>query len=185
MKTYGDIIGFFDFSDVYTEAVNKYKTIDSPVFVEIGAYLGKSTAYMCYVIKNSGNSNFKFHTVDTFKGAPSDIAMVKLAEENGGTFRSLFEQNLRHCGLLNYVNIIESDSVKAASLFEDNSVDFLFIDGAHEEESVIADIKAWKPKMKKGSTIAGHDWLQDGVKSAVNKTLKDVSSRNQSWIVNL
>ena len=61
--------------------------------------------------------------------------------------------------------------------FKDNSVDFAFIDAAHDYESVKKDILAWLPKIKEGGIIAGHDYQNPGfpgVERAVKEVFKDV-----------
>jgi hypothetical protein len=56
------------------------------------------------------------------------------------------------------VLILKGDSVPMAENIEDNSIDFVFIDGDHSEEGVSKDIKAYLPKIKKGGFLSGHDW---------------------------
>lgn len=46
-----------------------------------------------------------------------------------------------------------------ASRFEDNSLDFVYIDGNHAYDWVKEDIELWWPKIKQGGILAGHDYL--------------------------
>ena len=48
---YQNIHGFFDFQNVYTRMVNEYG--DGAHFVEVGAFYGRSTAYMAVELINS------------------------------------------------------------------------------------------------------------------------------------
>jgi len=66
------------------------------------------------------------------------------------------------------VEILKQKSVEAASRFKDNSIDMVFIDGAHDRDSVYNDIMAWYPKCKK--IICGHDSELEGVKQGVIDT---------------
>jgi predicted O-methyltransferase YrrM len=50
-----------------------------------------------------------------------------------------------------------SDSVKAAELFEDESIDLLFIDGGHFYEQICEDYRVWFPKVEKDGVIIFHD----------------------------
>ena len=49
-------------------------------------------------------------------------------------------------------------SPQAASLFEDESLDFIYIDADHTYEGCKADIKGWWPKCKPGGFFGGHDY---------------------------
>ena len=49
-------------------------------------------------------------------------------------------------------------SNQAVGHFPDNSIDFVFIDGNHDFESVYYDITFWLPKVRKGGFITGHDY---------------------------
>lgn len=47
----------------------------------------------------------------------------------------------------------------AVELFDDESLDFVYIDANHAYESVKKDMELWFPKLKKGGLFAGHDYL--------------------------
>lgn len=74
--------------------------------------------------------------------------------------------------------ILKTTSMEAVKLFEDNSLDFVFIDGSHHYIDVYNDIFYWAEKIKSGGIIAGHDYKEDdykgyGVIQAVNEYCKD------------
>ena len=54
------------------------------------------------------------------------------------------------------------DSVSAAGLFADDSLDLVFIDANHSFQAVATDIRAWLPKIRKGGIICGHDYNHEG-----------------------
>ena len=56
--------------------------------------------------------------------------------------------------------LIREWSVDAAKLFDDGSLDFVYIDGNHDFANVVKDIHAWSPKVRKGGVISGHDFRQ-------------------------
>lgn len=50
-------------------------------------------------------------------------------------------------------------SNQMVNLFDNESLDFIYIDGNHEYDYVKEDLKLWFPKVKKGGLVAGHDYL--------------------------
>lgn len=54
--------------------------------------------------------------------------------------------------------IIKKYSVEAAKDVPDGSLDFVYIDGAHDYDNVKADINAWASKVRVGGIIAGDDF---------------------------
>lgn len=68
--------------------------------------------------------------------------------------------------------LIKGFSPKAAELFEDESLDFVFIDALHDLDSVRLDLRAWFPKVRSGGLFTGHDYNTKkwpGVVQAVNE----------------
>lgn len=66
---------------------------------------------------------------------------------------------------------LNMDSVEAAGHVEDGSLDFVFIDAEHTYEGVTRDIQAWRPKVRRGGILCGHDYGHPrfpGVKLAVD-----------------
>jgi len=60
-------------------------------------------------------------------------------------------------------------SLEAAELFEDGELGLVMIDASHELPDLVADIAAWRRKVRRGGIIAGHDWCDEwpGVREAV------------------
>lgn len=67
--------------------------------------------------------------------------------------------------------ILRGLSVTMAEQVPDESLGFLFIDAAHDYESVKADLHAWVPKVKQGGIVAMHDYLSPDY--GVNKATKE------------
>lgn len=75
---------------------------------------------------------------------------------------------------LERAEFIHADSVEAAGRFTDGSVDLVFIDADHAEESVLRDLEAWVPRVRPGGVISGHDYgshNHPGVQRAVDRFL--------------
>lgn len=71
--------------------------------------------------------------------------------------------------------LLETDSISASKLFEDNSLDFIFLDSYLTKEDVEMDIDAWYPKLKQGGVFAGHDWEPD---NQVDLAIKEFGKKN-------
>lgn len=54
--------------------------------------------------------------------------------------------------------MLRGKSSQIVNLFEDESLDFVYIDGNHEYSYVKEDIELWYPKVKKGGLVSGHDY---------------------------
>jgi hypothetical protein len=55
--------------------------------------------------------------------------------------------------------MIRASSEIAANMFEDESLDFVYIDANHAYDFVVQDIDLWYPKVKKGGYLCGHDYI--------------------------
>jgi hypothetical protein len=84
---------------------------------------------------------------------------------------------------------IESLSWDAADNFENESLDFCYVDAGHTYDCVAKDLEAWWPKIKTGSYFGGDDYAKQfpGVCQAVNeffesKNLK-VEKIGRCWLI--
>lgn len=160
---YQSIFGWFDFEDHYRDATASAQP--GAVFVEVGAWLGKSTSFMATEIANSGKP-ITFYVVDTWLGTDDDPKHQAFIAEHGSV-KPVFDANLAH--VRDYYRALQMPSVEAAATFADNSVDFIWIDADHNYDAVKADLVAWTPKLKPGGVMGGHDFDWDGVESAVRE----------------
>jgi len=62
---------------------------------------------------------------------------------------------------------LRMSSMEAVTKFNDNSLDFVYIDGDHSLFGIYEDIKAWTHKVRIGGICAGHDY-KDGSGSGIN-----------------
>ena len=110
--------------------------------------------------------------------------MLEAVRDAGGSVYPLFCKNMEEAGVLDAVRPLKMSSQAAAALFADGTLDFVFIDADHSIESVQADIACWRPKIKSGGTLAGHDWNTYGsVQQAVRAMLdNDFTVEGNCWI---
>ncbi len=152
-------------------------------FLEIGVWRGASSAYMGVEIINSGKK-ITFDAIDSF--APSK----ELNEEALVGVEEMAIKNLKPLTDVGVVNLIKGYSLDVVKNYEDESLDFVFIDGSHDYDDVKDDILAWLPKVKKTGIIGGHDYGKTdehglGVKDAVDEIFGKeniIVHESTSWI---
>jgi hypothetical protein len=88
-------------------------------------------------------------------------------------------QNTYHYG--DRAVVLREESVSAAKLFQDRSLDFVYLDAAHDYESVLRDLEAWAPKVRIGGMICGDDfadgaWVYEGPEGVSAPTIFGVKS---------
>ena len=172
MKASKDIEGWFNHQAAYDYLLANMP--EDGTFVELGAWLGKSSAYLC---DKATHQNITI--IDSWKGSPNELTTThKLATEVD--IYDLFVDNM---GERKY-NVIKGESKVAAKMFLDESLDVVFIDLTHTYEAVKEDIKLWLPKVKKGGYIAGDDYHQhwQGVIQAVDELLPHATFIDDCWI---
>ncbi len=152
MDDYQKIEGWFSDRDArfYTYQVQR---VDGPArFVEIGSWKGRSSYCMADEIRRSGKP-IEFWCVDSWEGSEEHRSVESVAS---GT---LFDEFLANVApVRDHLRTMRVTSLDAAGRFDDDSLDFVFIDAAHDYDNVLADIEAWRPKVKSTGVLAGHDY---------------------------
>jgi predicted O-methyltransferase YrrM len=182
--SYFKIPGWFNYSETYDIIVDQINS-DGKI-VEIGSFLGRSTHYLATSLYNAGKENVKIYAVDTFEGS-SEHVNLKLPKD----FSSIFRENLEFFIEKRIVIPCQgrSDDPKILERFEEATIDFIMVDGAHEYEPVMSDIINWWPKLKPEGVMFGDDYELASVEQAVKKSLSTTlapglsvnSSSEQTW----
>lgn len=184
---YTRIDGWFNMESQYLELLTA--TPDNGIFVEIGAYKGKSTSFLATEIHNQ-KRNLKYVVVDSFEGAINSSEPLEVEVYKNIKFTELYDDYLNNIATVSrYVLTEVGLSHIVADRFLDNSIDTLFIDGGHSYNQVKADIEAWLPKLKATGIMAGHDYniySWPGVVAAVNERFESPHKvENQCWFIYL
>lgn len=106
-----------------------------------------------------------------FKGGPKDSQVMHTP---GTKKRGFAETQMKP--FKDKVEFIFDISANAADLIEEDSLDFVYIDGNHATEHVAEDITLYLPKVKKGGLVAGHDYDVKSVRKGVDRVLKNVNT---------
>lgn len=56
------------------------------------------------------------------------------------------------------VTLHRAKSMDVVGEFEDESLDFVYLDGNHKYTAVLEDLEAWSRKVRRGGILAGHDF---------------------------
>jgi hypothetical protein len=190
---YKSIYGWFNYEYLYKEMIDTLP--NGSRIVEIGSYKGKSTAFLAVELINSGK-DIELNIIDSWNGSDGTTRAPwsdyidephNGAKKPRGDIFEEFKKNLE--SVWHVINPIQSLSGPAASLFEDKSVDFIFIDGNHHYEGVKEDLVKWRPKMKDGATMSGDDYNPSwGVIKAVDEFFgknRVIATPFSQWVVKL
>lgn len=172
--------GFFNVGDFEYYKKVVANAVDQNHFVEIGSYKGRSSSYMAVEIANSGKQ-ITFDCVDTWQGSEEHQAgqLFQDVDVVNNRLYDVFLKNMEP--VKGFYNAKRMSSLEAAATYADASIDMVFIDAAHDYDSVYADILAWAPKVKSGGIISGHDFPHPPVRRAVDELLGDVMSIGDCW----
>ena len=199
MRYYETVPGWFDYSDLYTWAVNGAPP--NSILVEVGVFLGRSSAFMMEEIA-AANKGLSFYCIDLFKITPDDAAEGGDGQMPWGENARLWKERmggdklyetakwyLEHSpAAASLSQMIQGDSAESAALFQDNSVHFGFIDASHLYPNVKRDMAAWYPKIKQGGYLAGHDWIsgpevRQAVTEFADQNGLQIGVANNCWVI--
>lgn len=149
--------GWFDYWDVYDLAASRFP---QGRLLEVGVWKGLSLKYLAEKAPQA-----RIMGIDLFEYDP----------QYHGRTGSFLEDAQKRLDAHKNVQLIKEDSTKAAESFEDNSLDFIFLDTFHHYELVKRELHTYWPKLKKGGLFAGHDYggSHTGVKQAVDEFAKE------------
>lgn len=149
------------------------------IMVEIGCYTGESTEIFCQEFK-------KVYAIDPWmdgKGYdPTDYASKSM----GPHIEAAFDERMSKYDNLVKLKGFSYDLFKE---FEDESLDFVYIDGDHTYEGVKKDILNFISKIRPNGFIGGHDYKPKwpGIMQAVDEQFgsPDYKYNDWSWVVKL
>jgi len=151
------------------------KAGEKPVCVEIGVWEGEHA----WLIWNNLNPS-KLFLVDPFKNMVSFVGIYSADDEDALNWvKDLFKPYPE-------VQVVRKPSLEAANEFEDESLDYVYIDGIHDYTNAKADMVAWWPKVKKTGCLCGHDAGYDSVQKALKEFDKPgliITPNGTEWVI--
>lgn len=151
------------------------------VILEIGVWKGGSTVFMANELKKHALSSVVI-AVDTWLGSSehwmgqsnSDLSFL-----NGRpALYYKFLSNVIHAKVADYVVPLPIDSLNAAEILRIAGVrpELIHLDGGHDYESVMADLRVWWSVLAPGGVLIGDDYYSNGVWPTVRQAFDDFFS---------
>lgn len=143
--------------------------------VEVGCYAGESTEMFA-------EKALHVWAVDKWENG---FEAKSADNENMEEVEASFDQRLRPYVDQGVVEKIKKDSVAASRMFRNECLDFVYLDGDHTYEGVMADLKAWAPKIKRYGCIGGHDFTDPNWGGEVSKAVEDYFEKHDLGAVTM
>lgn len=148
--------------------------------VELGVLKGETS----FEILNNSPNVKKMYGVDPY-AAHFDGAADR-TEEEMSQYEEIMKQNMNRFG--DRWEHIKKSSHDCADMFENESLDFIFIDSIQLIEHLSKELELWYPKIKKNGIIFGHDAMTESVVVSLKKFRNEHKirvpinhSKNQVW----
>jgi len=125
--------------------------MNATVAVEIGSFVGATSAYIARAFSCMTPNNRKLYSVDI-----------------SAEFVSAAEQHLKTLGLMNFVHPITGRSLDETTLQTIPDADMIFIDSSHDYAITCAEIEVYAKKLKSSGILVLHDSIKwPGVRNAL------------------
>jgi hypothetical protein len=165
-----DVEGWCDFRDLYSAIA---KALPNGAYLaEVGVWKGQSVIHLAQRMQDL-QKGCLIHAIDTFKGDDDTGKESTLVQ---------FTENIERAGVGHLVYPMADDSLVAASRFRDEELSMVFIDGAHDYDSVFCDLMAWKSKVKPDGIFAGHDIDSPDVQRALEDAGVKYNVVGRCWV---
>lgn len=137
----------------------------SKLGAEIGSFKGLSAFIVGSGMSLNGGS---YYCIDTFKAENPEL-------QDEDTFIA-FSQAIK--GLEHIIKPVMALSCDQKALVTvPNNLDFVYIDGAHDEENVWKDTVNYYDKVRKGGLLLFHDHTWVTVKAGIDRAIKDLAAQ--------
>ena len=165
--------------------LNEIKKEKPKFFLEIGVFHGVTARNVCELLYKIHKNNFKYIGLDLFEKNDENKTEI-IPNTNFSNplkkiyFRYIKKQNPYSLDAVkdllskfeNNVHLIKGNSNKVLPKIDMSKIDFVFLDGGHEYETVINDLKHCLEVLKNGGTVLCDDYdltYAPGVKKAIDE----------------
>jgi Methyltransferase domain len=190
-----DLQGWMDngFASTFSEYLLQHDLQNPMTIIEVGSWKGLSTSTMAQLCK-AHNIKANIYAIDTWLGAqefwtwgyddPTRGLSLKLVNGYPSVFYT-FTKNMKSLGHHDTIAPLPLPSSVALDVLKHHNIlaDVIYIDAAHDYESVKQDILAYKSLVRPGGMIFGDDYTHhwNGVMKAVDETLPQRAINGVVW----
>ena len=165
--------------------LNEIKKKKPKSFLEIGVFHGVTARNVCELLHKIHNDNFKYIGLDLFEKSEENKSEVIPNTNFNNPLKKLYFQYIKKQDPYSMeavndllkkfeknVHLIKGNSNKILKKIDMNKIDFVFLDGGHEYETVKNDLDNCLEVVKKSGTILCDDYNlgnAPGVKKAIDE----------------
>jgi len=147
---------------LWVPLINLIKEENFKKVAEIGVHKGVTTAH---IFDSCGDVIEEYWAIDPF------VPYEQMRADWDELYKNICS------GMIKYPKLkaLRLKSAEAAELFPEQYFDLVFIDADHSYDAIKEDIRLWKPLVRKGGILSGHDYKAGGkfpfwgVKTAVDE----------------
>ena len=180
--------------------LNEVKSKSPRVFLEVGVFHGVTARNICELLNNLHGSDFEYIGLDlfeecdenknevipdtTFSSNPIKRLYYKYVKRQNPYSLEAVEQLLKK--FKNNIHLIKGNSNRFLKEIDMSKIDYVFLDGGHEYNTVLNDLNCCLAVIKNNGTVLCDDYdltQAPGVKKAIDEFVK-VNNFNCSIICN-
>ena len=133
----------------YTGLPNLFTELGFRVGAEIGVNKGRFSKWICHQMRRVKPKLFLIDPYKSYKEYSEYLDQNEMDAIYAAAQVRLAKYNCE---------FVKKMSMEAVKNFNDNSLDFVYIDGNHDYQYVVNDIAEWSKKVKPGGIVSGHDY---------------------------
>ncbi len=162
------------------------------LIIEVGTWLGLSTATMARELKKQGLADASILAIDTFIGSRvhwEEMPETLELQHGFPTLYPRFLSNMMNAGCDDVVVPLPMTSSDAGAYLFSKGIraELIYIDGSHEEHDVYDDAVAYWKLLAQGGVMFGDDWGYESVQKAVMRFSDEykvpVTTKDGKWRV--
>ena len=169
--------------------LNEIKKKKPKSFLEVGVFHGVTARNVCELLQDLNNGYFKYIGLDLFEKNEQNKSEIIPNVNFSNPLKKIYFQYIKRLDpysveavedlLKNFkknIHLIKGNSNQILKKIEMSKIDFVFLDGGHDYETVKNDLNNCIDVIKKNGTILCDDYnlsYAPGVKKAIDEFVKD------------